>query len=441
MKHNSQKSNSTVEQIHQSLLEGFFHHLDGQVQRTSHAQMRFLENRRSGLLDMAQMISGQIPGEPRIKVKGNPPVMNSHQLDAFGVGSLTDCLGPDYAIYEGRRTPRIPNGDLKLMTRVIEIHGEPGIFNRPASVVTEYDVPVDVWFLRENAYPTTPYSVFMEMALQPCGILSAWIRTMLQSPDIDFYFRNLDGWAELLQDIDLRGKTITARADLLSSLSTGDTIIQKFRFELSCSNVPIYRGESSFGYFSPQAMQKQLGLDGGKVTRPQSDPASLHLTDIHSYTIPTAERPFFHLPASKLQFLNQSGVLQKSGRYGEGYVYASKAINPGDWFYDCHFYQDPVMPGSLGIEAILQALQILAIETGIGEGIKAARFGIPVGEKMTWKYRGQITPAHQKMELEAHVSGIERLGNKIILKADASLWVDHIRIYEVKQAAISLLEG
>jgi 3-hydroxymyristoyl/3-hydroxydecanoyl-(acyl carrier protein) dehydratase len=178
---------------------------------------------------MAQIIAHELPGGGLVQTNGKKAVMDSRQLDAFGRGTLTDCLGPSYAIYNGRRTPRIPNGDLKLMSRVMELQGEPGNFNQPAHVLTEYDVPADAWFLRENAYPTTPYSVFMEMALQPCGILSAWMGTMLQSPEVDFYFRNLDGWAEMPNEVDPRGKTITARADLLSSLSTGDTIIQKFR--------------------------------------------------------------------------------------------------------------------------------------------------------------------------------------------------------------------
>jgi hypothetical protein len=125
---------------------------------------------------------------------------------------------------------------------VTEIDGEPLNFKRPASVTTEYDVPRDAWFVAENAYPETPYSVLMEMALQPCGILSAWMGTMLQEPDIDFYFRNLDGWAELNGNIDMRGKTVTVRANLLSTLSTGDTIIQKFSFDLSCENTSALSG-------------------------------------------------------------------------------------------------------------------------------------------------------------------------------------------------------
>jgi 3-hydroxymyristoyl/3-hydroxydecanoyl-(acyl carrier protein) dehydratase len=441
MKSNGQNPEKTAGQLRQSLIDGLFHHIDGQVQRTSQAQIRFLELRRAGLGQMAKIIANELPNAPQVPQNGGQVVMDSRQLDAFGRGLLTDCLGPAYAIYHGRRTPRIPNGDLKLMSRVIDIDGEPGNFKQPASVLTEFDVPLDAWFLRENVYPTIPYSVFMEMALQPCGILSAWMGTMLQSPEIDFYFRNLDGWSEIVEDIDPSGKTITARADLLSSLSTGETIIQKFRFELSCAGMPIYRGESSFGYFSPQAMSKQLGLDGGKQTRPEIDGTKQKLIDIQHYSQPAKDKPFLRLPAGQLKFLNQVAVQPGGGRYQAGYVYASKEINPGDWFYDCHFYQDPVMPGSLGIEAILQGLQAFALEAGLGQEFRSARFGSPADEKMIWKYRGQITPAHNKMELEVHVSSVERQGNQIILKADASLWVDHIRIYEVKQAAISLLKG
>jgi 3-hydroxymyristoyl/3-hydroxydecanoyl-(acyl carrier protein) dehydratase len=441
MHKNGNQPSKQAELLRQALIQRQMENLDGQVRRTCRAQDQFLQIRRRGLAQMAEIIARQIPGDQPASPSGRRPVMDSQQLDAFGRGALVDCLGPAYAKYAGRRVPRIPNGDIKLMSRVMELQGEPGNFNRPASVETEFDVPGDAWFLSGSAYPSIPYSVLMEMALQPCGILSAWMGTMLQSPEIDFYFRNLDGWSELLDDVDLRHKVVTARAELLSSLSTGDTIIQKFRFDLSCAGVPLYRGESSFGYFSPQAMARQLGLDNGQQSRPEMELAAAGVVDIRQYMQPNPHKPGFRLPGGQLQFLNQAAVIERGGRYGQGYVFAAKEIDPQDWFYDCHFYQDPVMPGSLGIEAILQALQAYAVETGLGQEMAAPRFSNPVGTRMNWKYRGQITPAHKRMELEVHVAKIERQGSQIILQADASLWVDNIRIYEVKQAAISLLEG
>src|SRR5579871_6190258 len=42
------------------------------------------------------------------------------------------------------------------------------------------------------------------------------------------------------------------------------------------------------------------------------------------------------------------------GRNGLGYIEAELDIHPGLWFFDCHFQGDPVMPGSLGLDALWQ---------------------------------------------------------------------------------------
>lgn len=426
--------------LRQSLTAQWREDIERRMQRISHAQREFLAVRRSGLAQVAQLIAAQIPVTSPIPDTARQPVMDSRQLDAFGAGSLVDCLGPAYAVYEGRRVPRIPNGALKLVSRVMELSGEPGNFRQPASILTQYDMPLDPWFLTDSAYSSIPCAIWMEMALQPCGILSAWAGTMLQAPDIDFYFRNLDGWAEVLHEMDLRGQIISARANLLSSISTGDTIIQKYSFELSCAGVPLYHGESSFGYFSPQAMAKQLGLDNGRRTRPAISSGDARWLDLPSQGEGGSEKPVRWWPAGKLSLLDRATVNPAGGNYGKGYVYASKMVNAQDWFFACHFYQDPVMPGSLGVEAILQALRLFAIEAGLTRSSTMVEISLPLQRRINWKYRGQITPAHRQMELEAHIVSVERRGNQTILQADASLWVDSIRIYEVKQAAISLVE-
>ena len=44
----------------------------------------------------------------------------------------------------------------------------------------------------------------------------------------------------------------------------------------------------------------------------------------------------------------------EGGAYGKGYMEAEFDINPDLWFFDCHFLGDPVMPGSLGLDALWQ---------------------------------------------------------------------------------------
>ncbi len=99
------------------------------------------------------------------------------------------------------------------------------------------------------------------------------------------------------------------------------------------------------------------------------------------------------------------------------------------------------MPGSLGVEAVLQALQAFALEQGLGAGMRSPRFGLPERRPMVWKYRGQIVPENRVMKLEAHVTGVEREPGRATVTADASVWADGVRIYEIRQAAISVMEG
>ena len=64
----------------------------------------------------------------------------------------------------------------------------------------------------------------------------------------------------------------------------------------------------------------------------------------------------------------------EGGEAGLGQIRATKEVDPAEWFFKAHFYQDPVQPGSLGIEAMLQALQALMLLQGMDAGIEAPRF-------------------------------------------------------------------
>ena len=134
--------------------------------------------------------------------------------------------------------------------------------------------------------------------------------------------------------------------------------------------------------------------------------------------------------SGRLSLLENAVLVTGGGRYGRGYVYADIPIDPRDWFFACHFHEDPVMPGSLGVEAMLQAMQVYAREQGLGQ----PRSALP-DQTTTWKYRGQVPPERDKVTLEVHVSDVVA-GSHIT--GDASLWRKDRRIYEVKGLGLQL---
>ncbi|HEU5315362.1 MAG TPA: PfaB family protein, partial [Chloroflexota bacterium] len=371
-----------------------------------------------------------------------PPVrttalLDERHLDAFATGRMADAFGPDFAVYDGRTVSRQPNGDLLLVSRVLTIDGARGRVVPGASLLSEYDVPADPWFHAESAGAGVPYSSLMEVALQPCGILSAWLGSTLQYPDTAFHFRNLDGSGRLLDRLDVRGRTIRNEVRLVSSTALPGVIIQKFTFRLSCDGRPFYEGDASFGHFEDAALAQQIGLDSGALTDAWHD---THPPTAGSQRVTLDVAP----TGGHFDLLDRLVIDPNGGTHGQGCVYGSRPVNDADWFYACHFYQDPVMPGSLGVQAMVGALQAFARHQGLGSHLRAPRFGHPAGHAVVWKYRGQIVLTNQEMTLELHVKRVERVGptgQDVLVVADGSLWRDRLRIYEVADLAITVEES
>ncbi|MGZ6346296.1 MAG: hypothetical protein ACXWNC_01835, partial [Anaerolineales bacterium] len=60
------------------------------------------------------------------------------------------------------------------------------------------------------------------------------------------------------------------------------------------------------------------------------------------------------------------------------------------------------------------------------------------GQKMTWRYRGQVLQHHRQMQAEIHFHKTEQRGKNKIFSGDASLWADDSRIYEVRNIALAV---
>ncbi len=98
------------------------------------------------------------------------------------------------------------------------------------------------------------------------------------------------------------------------------------------------------------------------------------------------------------------------------------------------------MPGSLGVEAIIQTLQVFALDQELGNHFSNPRFS-PVLSQTRWKYRGQIIPTTGILQLEIHVSQIVIEDGQVMQAADASIWRDELRIYEVNEVSLAIQEA
>jgi acyl transferase domain-containing protein/3-hydroxymyristoyl/3-hydroxydecanoyl-(acyl carrier protein) dehydratase len=334
----------------------------------------------------------------------------SAALMASARGRPSDAFGPKYEVFDGiRRAPRLPGPPYLFMSRIVSVDSAPGTMAQDTTVVAEYDLPMDGWFPRSPL----PAAILLEAALQPCGWLASYTGCALSSGE-DLLFRNLDGTVSALAEVGPGDRVLRTTAVLRGISAHEGMIIVTFDVACAADGRPVLAASTSFGFFPSRAFDRQPGLVVTEAQRAAVRPTA------------TVETPRRALPSvASLESWDRIIRYEPNGGAARlGRIVAERDIDPDDWYFRAHFFQDPVQPGSLGVEAMVR---LLAYLTG----------GAPVpvlGRRpLVWKYRGQVTPRDRRVAIEVEV--VERDGP--IAVADAWLWTGDTRIYEVGGLAVT----
>jgi 3-hydroxymyristoyl/3-hydroxydecanoyl-(acyl carrier protein) dehydratase len=131
-------------------------------------------------------------------------------------------------------------------------------------------------------------------------------------------------------------------------------------------------------------------------------------------------------------------TLTPGGPHGLGYVRGTRRVDPDEWFFKAHFYQDPVCPGSLGLESMLQLMKAAARDRWSANAAPNDQFEcLALGERHQWLYRGQYTPVNQLVTVEAVIKRVDD-ANRLMV-ADGYLMVDGIIIYQMTDFTLRIV--
>jgi 3-hydroxyacyl-[acyl-carrier protein] dehydratase/trans-2-decenoyl-[acyl-carrier protein] isomerase len=133
-----------------------------------------------------------------------------------------------------------------------------------------------------------------------------------------------------------------------------------------------------------------------------------------------------------LMFDRIAHISETGGEHGKGQIVAELDVKPDLWFFTCHFKDDPVMPGCLGLDALWQMLGFF-----LGWlGSKGSGRALGVGEV---KLTGQVLPSVKKLE---YIVDLKRLiRRKLTLAiADGYLKADGDIIYMAKDLRVGLID-
>jgi 3-hydroxymyristoyl/3-hydroxydecanoyl-(acyl carrier protein) dehydratase len=331
----------------------------------------------------------------------------------------------------------LPAPPYHFVSRIAQVEGPIGVMKAGARVVAEYDLPSDVWYLDEHQARTLPFAVLLEAALQPCGWLSSYVGSALTSPD-ELSFRNLDGSGTLLAELHGGDGILRTEVELTAVSASAGMIIESFAVQCFLGDRAVYRLQTVFGFFPPAALAAQAGLPTVDAQRELLARESNVRIDLRG------DDPFSaHLGVPMLRMIDRiEGVWPDAGAAGLGQLRAAKAIDSTQWFFKAHFFQDPVQPGSLGVQAMIQTLEFYMLHQGMDAGIEQPRFeALALDRAHQWKYRGQVLPHHRLVQTTLEITEAGRDGRGAYAVATASLWVDGQRIYEAKGLGVRIVSG
>ncbi|MEU2436709.1 beta-ketoacyl synthase N-terminal-like domain-containing protein [Streptomyces rubradiris] len=391
---------------------------------------------------------------PVTELRARPPAGNAVTVDgtlldrdsmlASAWGSPREAMGPAFAsLRPAHRFPRLPGPPYLCVDRVTALRAEAGRPVPGSQVETEFELAEDAWFWQDCG-GTLPMAILMEAALQPCGWL-AQFTGCAPNQGKDLFFRNLDGTTSVLRPVPAGTRVLRTRATLREVTTDGSMVLVFFDVTCTADGEPALTCATSFGYFPAGAFDTRTGLGGGTAEEP-SGPADRDAGDVPDTDLTVRPEKYCTGPLRIGHPMlvtpdRATRCRPAGGAAGLGSVRGEQDVRGDSWYFRAHFYQDPVQPGSLGIEAMYQLLRVLLIEKDFAAGMRAPAFEPLAGNPpLTWKYRGQVTPASRRVVIDLEITETGETQEGRYAVAQAWLTVDGLRIYHVRNIGLRVTD-
>tara|TARA_A100001011_G_scaffold4723_1_gene5460 strand:- start:203 stop:703 length:501 start_codon:yes stop_codon:yes gene_type:complete len=134
-----------------------------------------------------------------------------------------------------------------------------------------------------------------------------------------------------------------------------------------------------------------------------------------------------------LMFDRITEINDNQGSFKKGSLQAELDIKQDLWFFDCHFKQDPVMPGCLGLDAMWQ---LVGFYLGwIGNPGRGRALGVG-----TVKFTGEVLQNIKLVKYEIEMKKIMSPGGTTVGLANGTVLADGKKIYSAESLKVGLFK-
>ena len=134
-----------------------------------------------------------------------------------------------------------------------------------------------------------------------------------------------------------------------------------------------------------------------------------------------------------LMFDKITNVEENKGKFNKGIIEAELNIKEKMWFFNCHFKEDPVMPGCLGLDAMWQLVGFYLGWTG--EPGKGRALGVN-----SVKFTGEVLTTAKIAKYEVNMKRILKKEGAVVGLADGTLFADGKAIYQAENLKVGLFK-
>ena len=134
-----------------------------------------------------------------------------------------------------------------------------------------------------------------------------------------------------------------------------------------------------------------------------------------------------------LMFDRITEINDNKGSFKKGSLLAELDINKDLWFFGCHFKEDPVMPGCLGLDAMWQ---LVGFYLGwIGNPGRGRALGVG-----TVKFTGEVLQNVKLIRYEIEMKKIMSPGGTTVGLANGTVLADEKKIYSAENLKVGLFK-
>jgi 3-hydroxymyristoyl/3-hydroxydecanoyl-(acyl carrier protein) dehydratase len=390
------------------------------------------------------------------------PSLSRSELEVLTSGKISDIFGDLFKSQDKyAHQSRMPKPPLLFADRVLGMEGEPGSLGL-GKIWFETDVSEDSWYLYDGCMPA---GLMLESVVNASPLLMSWLGINTHNKG-ERFVRFLGCKFMFHESLVKQNTTITSELTVDAQARNGDMWVTLHHIDSYVAGQKrLTLRNAKVGFFTKAELLEARGVnwdvENARINSNARRDAPVAVCEHRSFNKEQVslfaqghtaecfgngyEKALTHTRSPRVQsgdmlMIDEVGCFDpQGGPWGGGYIKARKALQPNEWFFLCHFYNDPVMPGMLQLEGCLQAMAFYLAGLGFTLDKDGYRFE-PIPEVMyEVEFRGQALPTAREVIYEVFVEEVHG-GEEPKLYADLLVTVDGLKVCCSRRMGLRLVK-